>query len=72
MQGLSLRYRRPYGSNRRRLSKDSKVSALKIVPYSNEKQQVVNLLVELQEYLVSADEERVQTIDDEYGEKYFT
>lgn len=44
---------------------------MKIVPYSNEKQQVVNLLVELQEYLVSADEERVQTIDDEYGEKYF-
>mgnify|MGYP002626370782 FL=1 len=52
-------------------SKDSEVSALKIVPYSNEKQQVVNLLVELQEYLVSADEERVQTIDDAYGEKYF-
>ena len=53
-------------------SKDSEVSALNIVPYSNEKQQVVNLLVELQEYLASVDDERVQTIEDEYGEKYFT
>ncbi|MCD8116588.1 MAG: GNAT family N-acetyltransferase [Oscillospiraceae bacterium] len=44
---------------------------MEIVPYSNEKQQVVNLLVELQEYLVSVDEESVQTIDNEYGEKYF-
>lgn len=44
---------------------------MKIVPYSNEKRQVVNLLVELQEHLVSADNEKVQTIDDAYGEKYF-
>lgn len=45
---------------------------MNIIPYSNEKQQVVNLLIELQEYLVSVDDEKVQTIDDEYGEKYFT
>lgn len=45
---------------------------MNIVPYSNEKQQVVNLLIELQEYLVSVDDENVQTIDDKYGEKYFT
>ncbi len=44
---------------------------MKIVPYSNEKQQVVNLLIELQEHLVSVDDESVQTIDDEYGETYF-
>lgn len=44
---------------------------MKIVPYSNEKQQVVNLLVALQEHLVSVDDESVQTIDDEYGETYF-
>lgn len=29
------------------------------------------LLVELQEHLVSVDDESVQTIDDEYGETYF-
>ena len=45
---------------------------MNIIPYSNEKQQVVNLLIKLQEYLVSVDDEKVQTIDDEYGEKYFT
>ena len=44
---------------------------MKIVPYSNEKQQVINMLVELQEHLVSVDDESVQTIDDEYGERYF-
>lgn len=44
---------------------------MKIVPYSNEKQQVVNLLVELQEHLASVDDESVQIIDDQYGEKYF-
>lgn len=44
---------------------------MKIVPYANEKQQVINLLVELQEHLVFVDDESVQTIDDEYGERYF-
>lgn len=53
------------------MMKKSEASALKIVPYSDEKQQVVSLLVELQEHLVSVDGENVQTIDDEYGEKYF-
>lgn len=44
---------------------------MKIVPYSNEKQQVINLLVELQGYLVSVDDENVQTISDEYGAMYY-
>lgn len=45
---------------------------MKIITYSNEKQQVVKLLIELQEHLVSVDDEKVQTIDDAYGEKYFS
>lgn len=44
---------------------------MNIIPYSNEKQQVVNLLIELQEYLVSVDDEKVQTIDDEYTARKF-
>ncbi len=53
------------------MRENSEVFTLNIVPYSNEKQQVIKLLVELQEHLVSVDEERVQTIYDEYGEEYF-
>lgn len=42
-----------------------------IVEYTNEKEQVIALLRELQEHLVAVDGEQVQILRDEYGKDYF-
>lgn len=42
-----------------------------IVEYTDEKEQVIALLRELQEHLVAVDGEKVQILRDEYGKDYF-
>lgn len=44
---------------------------IRIIKYTNQHSQIEHLLVELQEYLVSIDPEKVQVIDEQYGKKYF-
>lgn len=42
-----------------------------IVRYTDEREQVISLLIELQNHLVSVDHEKVQIMNDSYGEEYF-
>lgn len=42
-----------------------------IVRYTDEREQVIGLLIELQKHLVSVDHEKVQIMNDSYGEEYF-
>ena len=44
---------------------------LDIVEYTDEREQVIALLCELQEHLVNVDGEKVQILRDEYGKDYF-
>ena len=44
---------------------------ISIVRFSSQKEQVIRLLIELQEHLVSADNENVQVLLKDYGEKYY-
>lgn len=45
---------------------------IKIIEYSNNYiEDVKNLLVELQNYIVNIDDEKIQKLKNEYKEKYF-
>lgn len=44
----------------------------RIIEYTGEKEAVISLLQELQEHLVSIDDERVQIMTTQYGKNYFS